>query len=148
MQTLLRISIALALAGLSAGTFSASRQTQTPPPAQPPPVNFTRDNLKVLPKDMPVRDVVALMRSFSFALDVRCQHCHVGEGNDLSKFDFASDAKPTKAVARQMLELAAVINQRVAPIGQPAPAGEPKVTCFTCHRGALKPLTRAPGGRP
>lgn len=148
MQNLRRFSMALAVVGVSAGAFSASQQAQTPPPAQPAPINFTRDNLRVLPKDMPVRDVVALMRSFSFALDVRCQHCHVGEGNDLSKFDFASDAKPAKAVARQMLELVAVISQRVAPIGQPAPAGEAKVTCFTCHRGALKPLTRAPGGQP
>ena len=30
-------------------------------------------------------------------------------------------------------------------IGDPAPAGTAKITCFTCHRGAVKPLT-APGG--
>jgi hypothetical protein len=144
MRHVLRVFLMMVLAG----ALGASRQAPASPPVQPAPVNFTRSNLQVLPADLPVRDLVALMRSFSLGLDVDCQHCHVGEGRDLSKFDFASDAKPSKTVARQMLQLVAVINQRVAPIGQPAPAGEPKVTCFTCHRGARKPLTRAPGGQP
>ncbi len=43
-------------------------------------------------------------------LGVRCEHCHVGEGNDLSKFDFASDARPAKAVARKMILMLRAIN--------------------------------------
>jgi hypothetical protein len=31
-------------------------------------------------------------------------------------------------------------------VGDPAAAGVAKVTCFTCHRGALKPLTAPPAG--
>jgi hypothetical protein len=113
---------------------------------QPPPIDFTRDNLQVLPKDIPVRDMIGIMRGFVSGLDVRCEHCHVGEGNDLSKFDFASDARPAKAIARQMLQLTTLINERVAGIGTPAAPGTRKVTCFTCHRGATKPATQPPGG--
>ena len=29
-------------------------------------------------------------------------------------------------------------------IGEAAPAGQPKVTCYTCHHGERKPLTAAP----
>src|SRR5690349_12663013 len=33
-------------------------------------------NLQVLPKDMPRNQVTALMRTFTAALGVRCEHCH------------------------------------------------------------------------
>ena len=55
-------------------------------------------------------EVTQVMRGFTRALGVRCQHCHVGEGNDLSKFDFASDAKPQKEIARKMMLMATDIN--------------------------------------
>ena len=119
-------------------------------------------NLKVLPKTMTRQEVTQVMRGFTRALGVRCQHCHVGEGNDLSKFDFASDAKVTKEIARKMLTMVTDINGKYllgveapppppppadAPPAPPAPAATgPKVNCFTCHRGALKPLTAAPAG--
>ena len=35
-------------------------------------------NLKILPKDISKDDLLVVMRDFSFALDVRCQYCHVG----------------------------------------------------------------------
>jgi len=38
------------------------------------------------------------------------------------------------------------LNEELKDVGTPAPAGEQKVTCYTCHRGALKPLTAAPAG--
>ena len=111
---------------------------------QPAPVN-----LKVLPKDMPRPDVVRIMRTFAQGLGVRCQHCHVGEGNDLSKFDFASDAKPTKETARKMLTMVMEINNKhLAGVGEAPAAGANKVTCYTCHRGTTKPLTVAPPAPP
>ena len=58
---------------------------------------------------------------------------------------FYLDAKPAKATARQMMKMVTALNAEVAGIGDPAPAGGVKITCFTCHRGAVKPLT-APGG--
>jgi hypothetical protein len=104
------------------------------------PERFT--NLTVLPKDIARPALVTMMRNLTMGLGVRCEHCHVGEGNDLSKFDFAADTKPAKNIARKMLQMTTVINQQVAGIGEPSAA--PKVTCFTCHRGALKPLTERP----
>jgi hypothetical protein len=107
------------------------------------PEKFT--NLQVLPKTTTRAEILPVMKGFALNLGIRCEHCHVGEGSDLSKFDFASDTKPAKAVARQMMKMTATLNAEVAAIGDPAPAGAPKITCFTCHRGAVKPLT-APGG--
>ncbi|MEX2271510.1 MAG: c-type cytochrome [Vicinamibacterales bacterium] len=135
-------------------------------------------NLQVLPKDIPSGELVRTMRSFTRALGVRCEHCHAGEGNDLSKFDFMSDKIPAKQIARKMLTMVMEINDRhladvvvpAAPAATPpdaaappaaAPAAAapgqppaPRVTCYTCHRGALKPLTAPPpaagrgGGEP
>jgi hypothetical protein len=45
-----------------------------------------------------------------------------------------------------MLRMTMAINDEyLKDVGTPVPDGEMKVTCFTCHRGELKPL-RAPGG--
>ena len=107
------------------------------------PQKFT--NLQVLSKDITQKELVPIMRGFALNLGIRCEHCHVGEGNDLSKFDFAADTKPAKAVARKMLQMTMALNKQLAEVGDPAAAGAAKVTCYTCHRGATRPLT-APGG--
>jgi hypothetical protein len=102
-------------------------------------------NLQVLPKDIAPKALVDVMRSFAIELGTRCEHCHVGAGNDLSQFDFASDAKPEKATARKMMNMITAIHaQYLNAVGDPTRL--PKVTCYTCHRGALKPLTAPPGG--
>jgi hypothetical protein len=106
----------------------------------PIPEKFT--NLKILSPTITRAELVPVMRSFAMNLGVRCEHCHVGEGNDLSKFDFASDARPAKATARKMLTMVASVNQA---LGVDAGAAR-KVTCFTCHRGAVKPLTAPAAG--
>lgn len=110
--------------------------------AQRNPIPETFTNLQILPRDATRASLVAVMRDFAMQLDVRCQHCHVGEGDDLSTFDFASDARPAKAVARRMLLMVQSINGLLEGVGEPAAAGAPKVTCFTCHRGSIKPLTK------
>jgi hypothetical protein len=111
------------------------------------PQKFT--NLQVLPKDIAPAQLVATMKGFAQGLGVRCEHCHVGEGNDLSKFDFAADTKPAKATARKMIRMASTLNAQVATIVPPgADAAAARVTCFTCHRGAAKPPTAPGGGRP
>lgn len=93
-------------------------------------------NLQVLPKEMTRAEVTALMRTFTLALGVQCTHCHVGTPQERFKDDL-----PTKATARKMLKMVMAIN--VDPMG--VKPGEPnKVTCYSCHRGALKPLTAPP----
>ena len=103
------------------------------------PEKFT--NLQVLPKDTTRQQINPIMRGFTRALGVRCPYCHVGEeGADLSTFDFASDEKPTKKTARIMLQNLMETNARLATVGD-KPAGEPRVSCWTCHRGETKPAS-------
>lgn len=110
----------------------------------PIPDKFT--NLQILPKDISRAELVTMMRGFSGQTGSRCSHCHMGEeGNDLSTYDFASDARPLKAVARKMMLMVKAINGPLLEgIGTPAVAGAPKVTCYTCHRGVKKPDTAPP----
>ena len=113
------------------------------------PATFT--NLQLLPKDVTPAQLVDVMKVFTRDLGVRCEHCHIGEGNDLSKFDFASDARPTKKTARVMMKLVATINQDLLK-GVGSASTDPPVGCYTCHRGTLKPPAKAPaagrgGGR-
>ena len=133
-MAMIRIAIGLGAILLLAGASSA-RTAQLP-------AKFT--NLQVLPKDISGADLVNAMKGFTRALGVRCEHCHVGEGNDLTKFDFVADTKAAKVTARKMLQMNARLNDAVKDIGDPSTT--PKITCFTCHRGAVKPATAAGGG--
>ncbi len=98
-------------------------------------------NLKVLPANTPPREVVNLMRGLTLALGVRCTHCHVGqEGQPLETYDFASDEKRNKGVARDMLRMTRTINEET--IAKLPDRADPtlEVTCLTCHRGVARPV--------
>lgn len=97
-------------------------------------------NVQVFPTETPVTQVIAAMRNFAGGLGVRCQFCHVGEeGMPLARFDFASDEKREKLVARQMMRMVQDINRRLDTIpGRPTPTLE--VGCVTCHRGVSRPV--------
>ena len=102
-----------------------------------PPASFK--NLQVLPKDSPARVVVGTMKGFANNLGVRCQFCHVGEeGKPLDQFDFASDTKRTKLVARQMMLMLQEINRRLDTIPRESTAAL-QATCATCHHGVSRP---------
>jgi hypothetical protein len=96
-------------------------------------------NVQVFPRTTPVPDVMAAMRNFAMGLGVRCQFCHVGEeGMPLERFDFATDEKRTKLVARQMMRMVQEINRRLDTLpGRTATGLE--VSCATCHRGVSRP---------
>ena len=97
-------------------------------------------NVQVFPRATPVMEVVGAMRNFAGGLGVRCQFCHVGEeGMPLERFDFASDEKRTKLVARQMMRMVQEINRRLDTIPGRAATGL-EVSCATCHRGVSKPV--------
>jgi hypothetical protein len=133
----------IASAGLFGLSVAAAQTTAPPPPAQAPFAVPPYKNLKVFPQDITRAQLLSSMKFFSQSLGVRCTHCHVGEeGKPLSTFDFASDAKDKKLIARKMLAMVSVLNQTTLP----AATGHPdaKVTCFTCHRGSTKPLTAPP----
>ncbi len=68
------------------------------------------------------------------ALGVSCNTCHA-RGN------FASEEKPEKLKARQMLEMTRAINKQFFPDYTPK-EGESvlgKITCYTCHKGESVP---------
>lgn len=121
------------------GATSAGAQPWSPP---------TPKNLKVLPRDTDPRALILMMRGFTQGLAVRCPHCHVYQGenpDDLTKFDFASDDKAAKLTTRTMLRMVlAINNDYLKDVGETRPAGESKVTCYTCHRGETRPQTQRP----
>jgi len=84
-------------------------------------------NLKILKPE----EVGPAMRSFTVALGVKCDYCHVADMRDR-----ASDENPKKNVARMMLTMVHDINSKF-------PDGSEKVyvTCYTCHRGKTEPET-------
>lgn len=97
-------------------------------------------NLQVLPSDIPRPQLTAIMRGFTQALGVRCSTCHVGEeGQPLSTYDMASDDKPMKVKAREMLRMVQAINGEY--LSALPDRGEPalRVTCGTCHGGLQRP---------
>lgn len=152
------LTVTLVLLGVSAD----AQQPSTPAPAdqapaaqQRPPFRPRPTNLQVLPKDIAPEALLATMRGFTQALDVRCLFCHVGEeGQPFDTFDFASDEKDHKRMARAMLRMVGDINdsphlKEVASIGGDGDVA--RVTCYTCHRGAQTPRTvppRTPPGAP
>ncbi len=79
------------------------------------------------------REIIPIMRSYTAALGVQCNYCHV-QGN------FASDDNPKKGVARDMIRMVMDINTK-------NPVVDAKVTCYTCHRGATEPVN-APEAKP
>jgi tetratricopeptide (TPR) repeat protein len=101
------------------------------------------ENIQVLPDSVTGPRLGAVMRGFASALGVRCEHCHVGEGNDLTQFDFPSDDKATKRKARLMIEMVRDINgTHLAGLEEIDSVAGPRVTvvCATCHRGVARPL--------
>jgi tetratricopeptide (TPR) repeat protein len=103
-----------------------------------PPDSFT--NLKVLPRNIPVRTLINTMRGFTEALGVRCPYCHVGrEGQPLDSFNFAADDKRPKRVARVMLHMVMHINEEHLAEVPDRPQPVVEVRCATCHRGLARP---------
>lgn len=128
-------SVRFALAALAMVAAPASLASQVA--ARFPPDSLI--NVQVFPRTTPVAEVTAAMRTFSMGLGVRCQFCHVGEeGMPLERFDFASDDKRPKLVARQMMRMVQEINRRLDTIPGRDAAGL-AVSCATCHRGVSKP---------
>lgn len=94
-------------------------------------------NLQLFPQNITHDELIANMRGFARALGTRCDHCHAANPpGSKEQFDFASDAKPEKKVARTMLRMVHAANAdylaKVNPHGQ-------MVACITCHRGHTVP---------
>jgi tetratricopeptide (TPR) repeat protein len=139
-RIVLRIAALLAI-GL-ASTRPLAAQSPTPERAGAPnqqgngQPSAPKNNLQVLPKDLPWMELIETMEAFDRALGVHCEHCHVGQD---PRFDFAADDKPAKHIARQMILLTRDINTRVPTAVNKASGEATRVECITCHRGVVTP---------
>ncbi|MBB6498459.1 c-type cytochrome [Pedobacter cryoconitis] len=97
-------------------------------------------NLKVLPKDISHEDLDKIMDGYKAALGVKCNFCHAPSKDDPKHMDFASDAKPEKEIARNMMRMTNRINKKFFHVKN---ANEVKavlaVNCVTCHNGKAHP---------
>src|SRR5258706_13241314 len=58
-------------------------------------------NLQIFPQNITPDELIANMRGFAKAPGTRCDHCHTANPpGPKEPFDFASDAKPEKNMAR------------------------------------------------
>jgi hypothetical protein len=138
--------IALGIVLLVGSLVSAQNATgggqQAPPPMT---------NLQVWPTDTSRAVILQFMNAFNDSLGVQCNYCHVEQGG---RFDFASDEKREKKVARQMILLRDSINVVLpAIVGKPPgigptsgngrPGAPLRVLCRSCHHGLPVPMAIA-----
>lgn len=95
-------------------------------PQTPPAAEQVYKNIKVL-KGTPADQIIPAMQFMTSSLGVRCDHCHV-EGA------FDKDDKKPKKMAREMMQMMFALNQNSF-------NGEREVTCYSCHRGARRPVS-------
>ena len=109
--------------------------------AYDPPKQNEHQNLQVLPKNISDDSLDMIMDGFKAALGVNCTFCHVHNGDDFSKgWDFGSDDKDEKKIARHMLLMKMEINAKFFNFSNSTmPDTINVVTCNTCHRGHERP---------
>ena len=90
-------------------------------------------NVKLL-GDLPVSQFIPVMNYFASSLGRRCNFCHV---NTNGQWDYASDAKPEKNTAREMIRLVLDTNKNFF-------KGNTEVSCYVCHRGRNNPVNVPP----
>lgn len=103
---------------------SASPQLMKPE-SEPKTTDQAYKNIQVL-KDLPADQLIPAMQFVASSLGVECEFCHVE-----SAFD--KDEKKPKQAARKMMRMMFAINKDNFD-------GHREVTCYSCHRGARKPV--------
>lgn len=102
------------------------------------PAEQVYKNIQVL-KGVPADKLLQTMKYFTRALGVRCEHCHVtAPGSQIPGFGaFSKDDMEAKQTARKMIQMAGAIGRDFFP-------GKAGPTCWTCHRGDVKPEIEPP----
>jgi len=96
------------------------------------PAESVFQNVKVL-KGVPAGRFLEIMNDgFGHGLGVSCGFCHVPG-------QWASDQKPNKNTARDMLRMVDNVNADLRSMTN-LPDPQPMIGCITCHRMAPKPL--------
>jgi len=112
-------------AALLLTNFVAGQSGSSQPPARPKVAEETFKNIKVL-KGLPSDQLIPSMQFITYSLGVECSFCHA-EGA------FEKDDKKPKETARKMMQMMAAINQQNFDAKR-------EVTCYSCHRGAQRPV--------
>jgi len=97
-------------------------------------------NLKVLPKNINRDDLDKVMHHYNKSLGVKCNFCHAPAQNGGRGLDFASDEKPEKKIARDMMRMTSKLNIKY--FGSKKDVSNHavmEVNCNTCHRGKTHP---------
>src|SRR5215510_12526369 len=113
---------------LLGATFSMAQTGQAPKPQM---AEEAFKNVTAL-KRIPVDEFMDTMGMISAALGLNCLDCHTPD-SDQAWTKFAIDT-PMKVTSRKMIQMVAAINKDNF-------SGVRNVTCWTCHRGDLKPST-------
>lgn len=149
MRVLSSLAIAVSILGCTGTTSAPAAAPQMASQAAPAPA-FR--NLQVLPRDLSREQLLTIMRTFTRSLGVKCNHCHVVTATTpKEELDFPADTKEEKRVARVMIQMTRQINtewlERVeqaeghheAESATAAAPEQPRVGCWTCHRGHPEP---------
>lgn len=145
--TMATVRMALAL---TACVPTASAQSS--PAANVPKMEEVYKNIQVL-NGMPAEQMLTTMRFMRASLGVACTFCHL-EPNQAAGKQAPNTAKsqaaarvqpgwwldeparefdtPKKQIARMMIKMTAALNKESF-------GGSNQITCFTCHRGSLRP---------
>src|SRR5580658_5739062 len=81
-------------------------------------------------KDIPADQLMPAMQFIATSLGVQCDTCHVAGKPE-------ADDKRTKKTAREMIAMTMAINKNSF-------HGQTQVTCYSCHRGAERPVAIPP----
>jgi hypothetical protein len=92
-------------------------------------VQAEQKNVQLL-TNMSDYELLRTMNMMRASLGVHCDFCHVV--NKETGWDFASDDKKEKKVAREMISMVLKLNKEQF-------GGHTQVGCYTCHRGAIDP---------
>jgi hypothetical protein len=93
-------------------------------------------NVRTL-KNMPAGRLAGVMNGWTQALGVKCNHCHT-----LGAWE--KEDAPAKQIARDMMALTSRINNESLKEIKNLKSEKPSISCYTCHRGAVKPETAPP----
>ncbi len=83
-------------------------------------------------KTMEAGRLPGVMGSWSNVLGVTCKHCHVMD-------QWEKEDRPEKQIARDMAQMVNEINSHLLKNIKNLDSTEPRIGCWTCHRGKLIP---------
>jgi hypothetical protein len=112
--------VAFAATGAAAQTGSSN-----PANSKPKLAEDVYKNIKTL-KGIPADELIPAMQFITYSLGVECSFCHVENA-------FEKDDKKPKQTARKMMQMMTAIDRDNFDAKQ-------MVTCYSCHRGAPKPV--------